>query len=114
MRGGGQSGSFSSSTRSGSKNSPKCIRAVNSQLYKKEMSDQGMTWLLLLYTPMLKGTQNYESIIEEVANSLKGALKVGSIDCETKLSFCKDLGVYPCRAPKVLFIHTEQMTVVPW
>ncbi|THG19717.1 hypothetical protein TEA_028269 [Camellia sinensis var. sinensis] len=36
MRGGGQSGSFSSSTRSqsGSKNSPKSTRAVNSQLYK--------------------------------------------------------------------------------
>ncbi|KAL7199621.1 hypothetical protein ACSBR2_021831 [Camellia fascicularis] len=31
---------------------------------------------------------------------MEGALKVGSINCETELSFCKDLGVYPRRTPR--------------
>lgn len=78
MGGGGQSGGFSSSSRSqfGSRNAPKSIRAINSQVYKKEISDKGMTWLLLSYTASLKGTQQFESLIEDVANSLQGALKV--------------------------------------
>ncbi|KAL6987845.1 hypothetical protein U1Q18_013591, partial [Sarracenia purpurea var. burkii] len=107
MGGGGQSGGFSSSTRSqsGSRSVRKSIRAVNSQVYKKEISDKGMTWLIFSYTPTLKGTQYYEPIIEEVANSLEGALKAGIINCETELSFCNDLGVYPRRAPRV-FVYS--------
>lgn len=52
------------------------INAISSQVYKKEIVDQGMTWLLLSYTPSLKGHQHVESIIKEVASSLQGALKV--------------------------------------
>lgn len=78
MGGGGQSAGFSSSSRSQfeSRSAPKSIRAVNSQVYKKEISDKGMAWLILSYTPTMKGTQQFESLIEEVANSLQGALQV--------------------------------------
>ncbi|KAA8517432.1 hypothetical protein F0562_017725 [Nyssa sinensis] len=107
MKGGGQFGGFSGSARSqsGSRSSPKSIQAVNSQVYRKEITDKGITWLLLSYTPTLKGTQYYESIVEEVASSLQGALKVGSINCETEMTFCKDLGVNPRRAPRV-FVYS--------
>ncbi|XP_057984263.1 dnaJ protein ERDJ3A isoform X2 [Malania oleifera] len=99
---GGHFGGFDSSTKSkpGSMGS-KSIQAVNSQVFKKEITDQGITWLLFSYTPTLKGNQYYESIVEEVASSLQGALKVGSINCEKEQSFCKDLGVYPRRAPRI-------------
>ncbi|XP_052174022.1 dnaJ protein ERDJ3A [Diospyros lotus] len=107
--GGGMGGEnwFGSSTqaKSGSTRSHKSIRAVNSQVYKKEIIDKGMTWLLLSYTPTLKGTEYYESIIEEVANSFQGALKVGSINCQTELSFSKDLDVYARKAPRV-FVYS--------
>ncbi|CAK9139992.1 unnamed protein product [Ilex paraguariensis] len=103
MRGGGQSDGFSGSARSqsGSSSSPKSIRSVNPQLYKKEIAGKGITWLLLSYSPTMKGTQYYESIIEDVAGSLQGVLKVGSIDCEAESSFCKELGLYPRGAPKI-------------
>ncbi|KAK9290222.1 hypothetical protein L1049_008388 [Liquidambar formosana] len=105
--GGSHFGGFSGSTRSqsGSRSSPRSIRAINSQLFKKEIADQGITWLLLSYTPTLKGNQHYESVIEEVASLLQGAMKVGSINCETELSFCKDLGIYPSKAPRA-FIYS--------
>ncbi|KAI7991378.1 DnaJ protein ERDJ3A [Camellia lanceoleosa] len=45
-----------------------------------------------------------------VANSLEGALKVGSQNCETESSFCKDLGVYPRRTPRV-FVYSYKVTV---
>jgi len=82
--GGGQFGGFGGSTRSqsrsqtGSRSTPKSIKAINSQVFNNEIADQGMTWLLLSYTSSLKGSQFYESIIQEVADSLKGALKVFS------------------------------------
>ena len=63
-------------SQSGSRSPSKSIRAINSQVYKKEIVDQGMTWLLFCYTTSLRGIQNVESIIEEVATSLQGALKV--------------------------------------
>ncbi|KAL7169614.1 hypothetical protein ACSBR2_034618 [Camellia fascicularis] len=108
--GGGQSESFSGSTRSESKSrsAPKSIRAVNVQTYKKEITDKGMTWLLLSCTSS-KGAQSYESVIQEVANSLEGALKVGSINCETESSFCKDLGAYPHRTPRV-FVYSYRVS----
>lgn len=78
MGGGGQFGGFGSSAKSqpGSKSAPKSFRSINSQVYKKEIADKGITWLLLSYTPSLRGTKAYESVIEEVASSLQGALKV--------------------------------------
>lgn len=71
-------GGFSGSTRSQSspRSSPKSIRTINSKVFEKEIADQGITWLLLSYTPTLKGNQHIESIIEEVSSSLHGALKV--------------------------------------
>ncbi|KAJ1381212.1 DnaJ domain containing protein, partial [Sesbania bispinosa] len=75
--GGRQFGGFGSSTnsQSGSKSYPKSFKAINSQIYKKEIADEGMTWLLLSYTPSLKGIQYFESTVEEVASTLQGALK---------------------------------------
>lgn len=76
--GGRQFGGFGSSTnsQSGSKSSPKSLRAINSHIYKKEIADEGMTWLLLSYTPSVKGIQYFESTVEDVASSLEGAIKV--------------------------------------
>jgi curved DNA-binding protein CbpA len=76
--GGSRFGGFGGSTRSQSspRSSPKSIRNINSQVFEKEIADRGMTWLLLSYTPTLKGNQHIESILEEVASSLQGALKV--------------------------------------
>ncbi|KAL6278169.1 hypothetical protein ACE6H2_021770 [Prunus campanulata] len=113
--GGGQFGGFSGSTGSrpgsqpGSRSSPVSISAISSQVYKKEIVDQGMTWLLLSYTPSLKGHQHVESIIKEVASSLQGALKIGSINCETEPSLCKDLDIYPRRMPRV-FVYSYKVS----
>jgi curved DNA-binding protein CbpA len=52
------------------------IRTINSQVFQKEIADQGITWLLLSYTPTLKGYQHIESIIEEVGSIMRGALRV--------------------------------------
>ncbi|OIW07449.1 hypothetical protein TanjilG_24311 [Lupinus angustifolius] len=107
--GGGESrfGGFGTSTgsQSKSKSSTKTFRAINSNIYQKEIADRGMTWLLLCYTHSSKGVQYFESTVEEVANSLQGALKVGSINCEKEASFCKELGVYLGRSPR-LFVYS--------
>ncbi|KAI3474226.1 hypothetical protein Pfo_029014 [Paulownia fortunei] len=97
MGGGSQFGGFSSSGRSqySSRHSAKSIPSVNSQLYSKEIVDNGMTWLLFVYTSNLQGIQYFESVLEEV----------GSINCESDTSFCKDLGVYPRREPKI-FVYS--------
>ncbi|XVE76584.1 hypothetical protein DITRI_Ditri12bG0184900 [Diplodiscus trichospermus] len=102
-----QFGGFSGSSRSQSQSrgSAKSIRAVNSEVFRKEIADQGMTWLLLSYSPSWRGKQYYESIMVEVASLLQGAIKVGSINCETEVSFCKDLGICPGRAPR-LFVYS--------
>ncbi|EXB52381.1 DnaJ homolog subfamily C member 16 [Morus notabilis] len=107
IKSGGQFGGFGGGTQSqsGSRNPSKSIRAVNSQIYKKEIVDQGMTWLLFIYTTSSKVIQNVEPIIEEVANFLEGALKVGSINCQMEQSLCKDLGISPQRIPSV-FIYS--------
>ncbi|GER55786.1 chaperone protein dnaJ [Striga asiatica] len=103
--GGDAGGKFSGSHRSsrsqyGNRHSSKSIPSVNSQIYRKEIVDGGMTWLLLVYTPNLQGIQYYESVAEEVATSLQGALKVGTLNCESEKSLCKELGVYPRREPR--------------
>lgn len=105
--GGSEFGGFGSSTgsQSGSKSSPKSFRAINSQIFKKEILGQGMTWLLLSYTPSLKGLQHFESTIDDVFSSLQGAIKVGSIDCGKEASFCQLHGTYPRRVPRV-FVYS--------
>ncbi|CAL0302613.1 unnamed protein product [Lupinus luteus] len=99
----------SSSSQSKSKSSTKTFRAINSNIYHKEIADRGMTWLLLCYTHSSKGVQYFESTVEEVTTSLQGALKVGSINCEKEASFCKELGVYPGRSPR-LFVYSYKET----
>lgn len=101
-----QFGGFGGSRGSQSRNKtpPKNIREINTQIFKKEIADQGMTWLLLSYTPSLDTSQFYE-LMEEAANSLQGALKVGQVNCETESSFCKELGLQPRRAPR-LFVYS--------
>ncbi|KAJ4845472.1 hypothetical protein Tsubulata_033914 [Turnera subulata] len=110
--GGGQFGGFGGSARSrtgsqsSSKGDLKNIKTVNSQVFKKEIADQGMTWVLLSYTPSSRGIQHLESIIKEVADSLQGALKVGSINCETETSLCKELGINPKRHGPRVFVYS--------
>lgn len=99
-------GGFGGSRGSQSRNRtpPKTIREINSQIFKKEIVDQGMTWLLLSCMPSLDTSQYYE-VMEEAANSLQGALKVGQVNCETESSLCKELGIQPRRAPR-LFVYS--------
>lgn len=100
--GGRQFGGFSGSTgsQSQSRSSSGNIRAINLQVFKKEIVEKGMTWLLFFYSPS-SNRDGYESVIEEVANSMEGALKVGSINCETEASLCKELGVHRPRSPRI-------------
>ncbi|KAL9667082.1 hypothetical protein QQ045_001429 [Rhodiola kirilowii] len=94
MQGGSQFGGFGGSTRSqaGPRSSNDGLGAVASQVFKKEISDKGRTWLLLAYTAKLKGKEYYESIVQEVANMLSGAIKVGSINCQAEQSFATNMG----------------------
>ncbi|KAL8197646.1 hypothetical protein R6Q57_024351 [Mikania cordata] len=102
MSGGGTKFGNQGESHSGSRSSPKSsITSINSQTYKKQVIDKGITWLLLSYAPLMRGLQHYESIIEEIANSLKGALEVGSVNCEVESSLCKELGIYPRSRPRV-------------
>ncbi|KAL9242588.1 hypothetical protein vseg_016574 [Gypsophila vaccaria] len=116
--GGSQFGGFGGSTeskfggshssggsQSGPKTPPKTIRAVNSKVYEKEINEKGITWLLLSYTPSKTLPQQHQSILEEIGNSLKGALKVGKVNCESESSFCKGHKLYPQRAPR-LFVYS--------
>jgi len=66
----------SAGSQTGFKSPPKLVKTVNSQVFEKEINDKGITWLVLSYTPSMS-TQQYDLILEEIANSLKGALKVG-------------------------------------
>ncbi|KMT12367.1 hypothetical protein BVRB_5g103020 [Beta vulgaris subsp. vulgaris] len=95
----------SAGSQSGFKKPPKIVRAVSSQIFEKEINGKGITWLLLSYTPSAVSVQQYESILEETANSLKGAMKVGKLNCENEPSFCKNHGIYPRRAPR-LFVYS--------
>lgn len=73
----GNFGSFGSHSKaqSGSKSSSS-IRVINKQVFKKEIVDQGMTWILFPSTSSLRGVDHVQSILEEVASSFVGALKV--------------------------------------
>nr|GMC90115.1 DnaJ protein ERDJ3A [Ipomoea batatas] len=107
MGGGSHSGGFSSSGRSqsGTRSTVKSIPSINSETYRNEIADKGITWLLLSYTSNLKDVESYESIIGKVASSLQGVLKVGKVNCKTDASLCKELGIHPRNAPK-LFIYS--------
>ncbi|CAH1433025.1 unnamed protein product [Lactuca virosa] len=109
--GGSQFGGFGGGARAGPGGSPKNMVSINSQLYKKEVTEKGVTWLLLSYTPSMKGTQHFESIIEEIGNSLKGALEVGSVNCEVESSFCKEIGIRPKNKPRVYIYSYKSIEI---
>lgn len=95
----------SAGSKSGFKSPSKSVQNVNSQLFENEIKEKGITWLLLSYTPSTMSTKQYEPILEEVVKSLKGAMKVGKINCENEPSFCKNHGIYPRKAPG-LFVYS--------
>ncbi|KAI6698482.1 hypothetical protein NL676_018601 [Syzygium grande] len=104
MFGGGWFGdSESARSQSGSKGPSESIRSMNSQVFKEEVVNKGMTWLLLFETPVLMNN-HLESVVEEVGCSLEGVVKVGRVNCESEPSFCKDLGTYPPKVPR-LFVY---------
>ncbi|CAM8920202.1 unnamed protein product [Rhodiola kirilowii] len=113
MQGGSQFGGFGGSTSTRSQAGPRSsndgLRVVTSQVFKKEISDKGRTWLLLAYTSKLKGKEYYESIVQEVANMLSGAIKVGSINCQAEQSFCNEHGLYPKTVPR-LFVYSYRVS----
>lgn len=88
MKGGNQQGGFSGGNNfggftgsGGAKSgfaSSGVVKDINSQFFDKHIKDKGLTWLLLFYTPSARGYHVLESIVEDVANSLQGAVKVSS------------------------------------
>ncbi|CAA6661834.1 unnamed protein product [Spirodela intermedia] len=88
---------FGGNSKSGSH-----ISDINSQTFKKEIVDQGLTWLLLFYSPTAKGYRMSESIIQDIANSLQGALKS---KLSKRAGFCNELGVWPSKAVRV-FVYS--------
>ncbi|KAF6170391.1 hypothetical protein GIB67_014321 [Kingdonia uniflora] len=104
---GSQFGNFGSSTgsRFGSRTSPNNIHTVSSKVFKNEIMDQGMTWLLLSFTPTSKGYSILESVVEEVVSSLQGALKAGKVNCQSEPSLCEELGMYPSKSARV-FVYS--------
>ena len=46
------------------------------QTFNKEIADKGVTWVLLFYIQQAKGQFELESVLEDVARSLDGAVRV--------------------------------------
>ncbi|XP_047154515.1 dnaJ protein ERDJ3A [Vigna umbellata] len=109
---GSQFGGFGSSanTEGTSTASPQRLTSINSRIYKKEIENAGMTWILLSYRPKSasKNIQYFESTVEEVASTLQGAVKVGSINCDKEVSLCKELGMYPQNAPRIFVFSYKE------
>lgn len=79
--GGSQHGKSAGSARaktgtSGQHSGAVKIQDVTTQIFSKEIADQGITWLLLFYTPMSKDQFVLESVMQDVVQSLDGALRV--------------------------------------
>ncbi|MQL88473.1 hypothetical protein Taro_021029 [Colocasia esculenta] len=105
-RSGNQFGSFSGSSGANSGTTHRVnIQEISWQTFKKEIMDQGLTWLLLFYTPTSRGYDAFESVIQDTANSLQGALKAGKVDCQREQALCKDLGVWPSKSARV-FVYS--------
>ncbi|WOK93726.1 dnaJ protein ERDJ3A [Canna indica] len=105
MKGGYQHDGFSSSSGPSSQfTSSGSIQDVNLQIFNKQIKDRGLTWLLLFYTPSAKGYNVLESIVEDVAGSLLGAVKAGKVDC-SKQTLCKNLGVSLSKLAR-LFVYS--------
>ncbi|GJN08175.1 hypothetical protein PR202_ga26068 [Eleusine coracana subsp. coracana] len=92
----GASGQYSSTVR---------IHDVTTQVFNKEIADQGITWLLLFYTPQSKDQFVLESVMQDVANSLDGAVRAGKINCDKEKALCKKAGVSIGKSAR-LFIYS--------
>jgi hypothetical protein len=55
---------------------PVTIKEVTLQSFNKEIAEQGISWILLFYTQQAKGQFVLESVLEDVARSLDGAVRV--------------------------------------
>ncbi|KAF3331785.1 dnaJ protein ERDJ3A [Carex littledalei] len=105
---GSQSGGFGnfggSNSNSRSATSAEIVD-VTSQYYNKQIVDRGMTWLLIFFTP---GSRQYfalETLVEDVAGSLDGALKAGKINCANEKSLCQKAGLTGSRSAR-LFVYS--------
>ncbi|PIA32373.1 hypothetical protein AQUCO_04500166v1 [Aquilegia coerulea] len=105
MGGGSSFGGFGGPSRTQTRTSPSSLMTVSSLVFKKEIVDQRITWLLLSYVPSSKGFHALESIVEEVAGQLQGALKAGSINCQKESSLCKENGLYPSKSARI-FVYS--------
>nr|XP_010920802.1 dnaJ protein ERDJ3A isoform X1 [Elaeis guineensis] len=107
MNAGNNYGGFSSSGGQNSRfASSGSLEDINSQFFNKQISGQGLTWLLVFYTPSAKGYHVLESIVGDVASSLHGALKAGRINCLSEQTLCKHLGVSSASKSPRLFIYS--------
>uniref|UniRef100_A0A0E0CSI4 J domain-containing protein n=1 Tax=Oryza meridionalis TaxID=40149 RepID=A0A0E0CSI4_9ORYZ len=106
----GSAGKASRGTKSsGHDSSSVNIQEVTMQIFNKETADQGITWLLLFYTPNTKGQFVLESVVEDVARSLDGALRAGKVNCDHEKALCKKAGVSIGKSAR-LFIYSYTTT----
>ncbi|TVU47400.1 hypothetical protein EJB05_07000 [Eragrostis curvula] len=107
---GGSTGSARTNTgSSGQHSSAAKIHDVTTQVFNKEIADQGITWLLLFYTPQSKGQFVLESVMQDVANSLDGAVRAGKVNCDKEKALCKKVGVSLGKSAR-LFIYSYSTT----
>ncbi|OAY74304.1 DnaJ protein ERDJ3A [Ananas comosus] len=85
--------------------SPRKIEDVNLQFFNKQIRDQGMTWLLLFYTPSAKGYDVLESVVQDVADMLDGVIKAGKINCVSEKTLCQEVGTSSSKRAR-LFIYS--------
>ncbi|WVZ56595.1 hypothetical protein U9M48_007097 [Paspalum notatum var. saurae] len=114
--GGSQHGGSAGSARarantgtSGQHSGPVKIQDVTTHVFNKQISDQGITWLLLFYTPQSKGQFVLESVMQDVAHSLDGALRAGKVNCDNEKSLCTKAGVQIGKSAR-LFIYSYATT----
>ncbi|KAJ0979374.1 hypothetical protein J5N97_014848 [Dioscorea zingiberensis] len=101
MKGGKQHGG----PKSGFTSSGSSVQEISSLNFNSLIKDKMLTWILLFYSPSAKGFHLSESIVEDVASSLAGAVKAGSVNCQREQALCKDLGISPSNSAKV-FIYS--------
>jgi hypothetical protein len=107
-RSGAQSGGFGNFGGSNSNFRPATsaeIVDVTSQYYNKRIVDQGVTWLLIFFTPGSRQYVALEALVEDVAGSLDGALKAGKINCANEKSLCQKAGLTTSRSAR-LFVYS--------
>ncbi|KQK22151.1 dnaJ protein ERDJ3A isoform X1 [Brachypodium distachyon] len=107
---GGSAGSARRSARTSSQHSNSVtIPEVTMETFNKEVADQGVTWLLLFYKQHAKDQFVVESIMEDVARSLDGAVRAGKVNCNNEKALCKKTGVSVGKSAR-LFIYSYSTT----